>query len=200
MARAAVRTDKVVVARVMSGLQAVASTLATGWTGAVVTGPRKPQLFWESSPPEHGRVVAASLKAMGADPFYLPPSAVAQARGYLRTAHSRAVQEARRTGRDKSLVIRAGVEKGAKFLVAFVKYRIVGGYLGTNSAYTKAMKSWAIAQGWISSQYGNPPPFGIFSGRFLASIKSRVFRSSPRSLPAGATVGVRYTASRPVVR
>lgn len=198
----AVSTDKRAIARTTTGLAAVMETLAQGWVGAITLGPRHPGIpaLDQGGPPDHGRVVAASLAARGTDPLHIDPVIAARGQSYIAQAHHAAVQKARATGRQQGRMIRAGVDKAVRLAHFFIRRRMEMGLLGVQSRASAAFKRRLIRQGVISTAYGNPPPYGICSGRFLRSIGLRVGTGAYARLPAGSTAVARFLPRLPRVR
>jgi hypothetical protein len=113
------------------------------------------------------------LRAQGHDPFAYPASEVTRedaqlTRGVLSTLS--AAYRARRTQAQamKALIL-ATSQAFADWSIAALKE----GRIGSNSKGVAAIKKRLIKQGILSSKYGDPPPYGVRTGRFLEGIRAR---------------------------
>jgi len=102
------------------------------------------------------------------DPMSLPRHITKWAREYIALA-------IKRGGKQQ---VRKAIRESTELIRDWLKTRLTSGRLGTQSAVTAKIKRWLIDHGRISRRYGYPPPLGIRSGNFLASIKSRMRRGT----------------------
>jgi hypothetical protein len=120
-------------------------------------------------------VIAANLKARsGKDPLELPE----RDRKRIQKALIRQLRESIIGAFKKKKVVSLNTILliAANDVVKALRARIIGGHLGSNPGPYKLRKRAMVTQGLATSKYGNPPPFGIQTGGFLAAIRARVKR------------------------
>jgi len=155
-------------------LSAVSRTMADAGTGEVIVSIRR-KMAGESRAPFHGRLIANVLRSRGHDPFEYEPAALAEAEAPFRSALAAAPGRAYETGSSQEAMVRAAIERMAEALAAAAIERIRAGRLGANDMTYARRKRRAIERRHptITTEHGSPPPYGVWSGRFVAGIRAR---------------------------
>ena len=152
--------------------KSVRITLRYAGTGEVLVSRRRKE-SWESGRAFHGKAIANRLAARGHDPFAYPQEVAAEVSGEIARQTTRAIEGAWRSRRHRLQTIRTAVRQGAEFLSTWARQNIERGQLGENTARYRAIKHNLIRRGRATGRYGDPPPFGVLTGRFLEGIRAR---------------------------
>lgn len=159
------------------GCEAVNETMRGVGQGVVYVSQRR-KLRSESGKPVHGKGIANMLRARGHDPFDVPPNEVAFVNEALRTEGGEAIDAAFRTNRPQTDRMKRLVRAVAAHLAEWSKENIKKGGLGQKKPVGKPKTYYArlrgkMNAGIVTGKYGFPPPYGVYSGRFVEGIKSK---------------------------
>lgn len=123
----------------------------------------------------HGREVVASMAQRGKFPLTPTPEMERAATEIVERHAGDAIRRAAQSKRVARVQIQQALMRGAGKLAQLLKERIISGGLGQNTEGWRRVKTrYQFTRG--PSRYGIPAAYGIFTGRFLESIRS-VWRS-----------------------
>ena len=151
-------------------------TLKSPGTGEVVVSRRK-KYPGERRKPLHGRAIANLLAKLGHDPFKYPDHIVAAIDQEVAEEISDALEDAFRARHHRRQRVRDALLIGARKLAEFARWRIEQGLLAPMTEDRAKRKRWRRNK---TTRYGDPPPYGIVSGRFVEGIRARWRRGRSR--------------------
>lgn len=167
------------IAQTNDGFRAIRKTLTDTGQGQVLTSRRR-RIATDKDRPVPGRAIANFLRAQGHDPFAYDARAVDDAQDDVARAVHRARDRAFRTGRSQRKVISGGLLAAAERLSADA----VDGLTNARHGYKRPpwpgvggqrlLNYWSglARRGGVTLRYGNPPPYGVRSGRFVEGIRA----------------------------
>ena len=151
---------------------ALAQTVSESGEGEVVVSKRQ-KMANEKGRPAHGRLISNALAAKGIDPFDYPPDVQARIEEKIAQAVQKALDQAASTSRPQDEAVRKALEDAAKELAEWVVQNIGRGGLGSSTGRYAEYKSRLVKAGIATSEYGDPPPRGVLSGRYIKGIRYR---------------------------
>ena len=156
-------------------LEAIVDTTANTGVGEVVVSARKKFREERGKKVMHGRFIANMLRSNGHDPFDLPDTTVREVQQIVGDEIEELIVRAYRTGRPQSSAVQRVMRAGADHLAREIVRRVTTGQLGRSVGRYGKRKAILANQGklHVTKQYGNPPPVGVFSGRFVRGIRHR---------------------------
>lgn len=160
-------------AAVEGALEAMVSTEQGAGEGWVVTSMRR-KLRSERQRAVHGRVIAAMLRKEGHDPFAYPESVRGEVMEIISVEGEEALSDAWRTGRPQAQRMKRLMTAAAAHCAEWVRHNITSGGLKpgrTAPVWVRRIYKQRAARGLVTLAYGNPPPYGVRSGRFVAGIR-----------------------------
>ena len=133
-------------------------------------------------PHVQGWNISNVLKKKGTDPFKYTDSVLREVRDMMSELIQDAINDAWKTNRPQKARIRQILEAGARELVDDVKDRVMTGKLGRNDHGYMWRKLRLYDSGVLPTKYGRPPPYGIFSGRFIEGVRYAYFNGAVRRI------------------
>lgn len=153
------------------GYIALAATVERAGRGDVLVSKRIKQK-WEKRKAVHGRAIANMLADRGRDPFDYDLPVVKEVTDFLESEIQDAKGKAFRTGRPRRSQVRGALRAGAEFLARAAYRKIVRGRLGKNPSGYRERKKRRVKSGRYTRAFGNPPPYGVATGRFVRGIRA----------------------------
>ena len=177
----AVDVDKVrrQIGRIQGMVAAIEETLDPGGRAEVLTSQRK-HMGHEKQQPPHGKAIAGFLRWRGHDPFQLPPAESARIGQFVTSEINDAMDRVKRSGRPEKDAVRRALIAGAMEAKDLVVAQIAEGRLGTKKLGGGRRRAWQMsrlralaAAGRLDATWGIPPPYGVWTGRFVRGIRWR---------------------------
>ena len=153
-------------------LAAIAKTVTDSGEGEVIVSMRK-KMPHEKKRAAHGRIVTNYLAAKGIDPFDYPPGVQKVIEDRIAQEVQKALDVAAKTSRPQDEEVRKALEDAAEWLAAWAKDYIEKGGLGPSTGKYGKFKSRMVAAGIATGEYGDPPPRGVLTGRYVKGIRHR---------------------------
>lgn len=161
--------------------KAIIETLKRSGMGEVITSKRAKMPHERASKRKkregkkvvHGRLIAWILKKSGHDPFEYDRGALSEAMEIINRGVVHAIDKAADTSKDESAIIKAALLEMTDVLVNDVFERVTQGKLGRNRQRTIRRKKQMVKDGIATTEFGNPPPFGVLTGRFIKGVRRR---------------------------
>jgi hypothetical protein len=160
-------------AKVTGAMDAIVETERTAGEGWVMTSMRR-KLRSEQRRAVHGRVIAAMMRREGHDPFAYSSAVTGDVQESISVETSDALDDAYRTGRPQSSRMRHLFTGAAQHLAEWVRDNITSGRLRpgrTAPVWIRRINKQRAARGLVTLEWGNPPPYGVRSGRFVKGIR-----------------------------
>jgi hypothetical protein len=135
--------------------------------------------------------IANFLASQGHDPYEYPPEDTEFAAKSVEEEIGEAIEDAYRTGRSQKQRIIRVLTAAAAHLEEAAREQIATGKLGTNTAGWRSAKARRAQRDPsprrqsvvpVTTEYGIPPPYGVYSGRFIKGIRSTHFAKRPPSI------------------
>lgn len=159
-----------------AGLDASRATVTGTGKGQVLTSRRK-KIAGEKRQPLHGRGVANILADRGHDVFRYSNAVADRVESLIASESTDAIVDAYRTGQPQTERIRSALRLAAMELAEDARHYISSGDLGQKKVRRTKRSAWKnywarLARlGRASLRFGNPPPLGYLTGRFLEGIR-----------------------------
>ena len=178
-----VRVDHGSILRITRKLDARVETVLNAGRGQVETSMRRKE-SWEKERAPHGGHIANILKKLGHDPFGYPDSIIEQVGGKLSAAVEAALQRCDSLGKSQEATLHRALKIGAESLSLWAIQNLKSGGLGSNTIKHQRWKRKLLHRTPPSATgaYGDPPPYGIITGRFVDGIKSTWVRGPQRRI------------------
>jgi len=136
--------------------------------------------------------IANFLASQGHDPYEYPPEDVEFVGKSIEEEVAESIEEAYKTGKSQKPRVVLVLTAAARHLQEAAQTQIKEGKLGTNTVGYRGQKT-RRARGDvnprrkqsavpITTKYGIPPPYGVYSGRFIEGIRGVHFSKRPPSI------------------
>jgi len=162
-----------------NGLSAIGITLVKSGRGEIIVSKRT-QRDDERSAPVHGKGIANMLAKKGGDVFRVDKHVERTAFRDLEHGWRRISLHAMRTGVPQQRHLRMLLRDVTQDVTREVVEGLVQGRGNRKKSSKYAAKLRSMAERgatFIDTTYGNPPPWGVKTGRFVEGIKARVSKS-----------------------
>lgn len=159
--------------RLGKGYHAVKETVRVSGYGETINSRRKKN-EWDNRKPVHGRVISWYFRThFRVDAFEMSGPEFHEILADMVKTCEEAIDEAYRKERPQHEKIRRALTLAAQSWAIEVQDRIEAGRLGVNTKDRKAKKEALVKAGVFPSRYGQRPPKGIGSGRWVEGIRGR---------------------------